>query len=285
MLPVQLTADALAFVDGETDVALRGVCGMAATWRPLVQHSDSLIVSMGAVNAFAGAAGLFAEMLAELPSARSLPAECPAAFAPPAPDEGSICEAMKGEFASVRQAYRRSLLESISQEPLLGSLLTDPVATDARLAQRVASACGGRAREQLVSDQPLRLQVDAPQWEFACIANAVGCILADIAAPAYADYAQRGQDHLARIRLMATLLWLREHGSGSDPLAARLGSLPPALRSESRPVEASIDGSRLQVSLFWTHRHAHWQVPLAPYVSQAKANPPRPSFAKGGGGD
>lgn len=263
VLPVQLTAEALAFVDGRSDTALAGVCGMAGTWRPLVQHSDSLVLSMTAAGTYAAAAGLFAEMLAELPPGQDLPPTCAKAFAMPLPQEGSICEAMKGEFEQVRQSFRKSLLQTSGHERFTASILLDPAATDARVAQRLAMACGEQARANLAADRPLRLPVQEPGWEFACIANAGGCLLSDIAAPAYVDYAYRGQDHVARVRLMATLLWLREQNAEVAAPGAALESLPPALRGPARPVTLSADGSHLQVPLFWTNRGDHWQVPIA----------------------
>ena len=71
----------------------------------------------------------------------------------------------------------------------------------ARGAPKFAWYCGAQAREQVAQDRPL---IDptppASRRSLACASNAVGCILADIAAPAYVDYGLRLQDADARLR-------------------------------------------------------------------------------------
>ena len=64
-----------------------------------------------------------------------------------------------------------------------------------------------------------------------CIANTVGCAIIDAVQPLLeeADKDTYTLDHAARLRLAATLLWLREHPGGS--IAERFAHRPSELRS------------------------------------------------------
>jgi hypothetical protein len=57
------------------------------------------------------------------------------------------------------------------------------------------------------------------------------------------------QDTAAAMRLTSALLWLRAH-PGTQPLPQRLAALPPELRGERRPLQASADGQGVQVALY-----------------------------------
>ena len=77
--------------------------------------------------------------------------------------------------------------------------------------------------------------------------NASGCILTDIAEPAYATYVARAKAFGDHIRLAATLAWL--HGtdtSDSRPLAERLADRPAALEGVW-PVKVVDGGAALEV--------------------------------------
>lgn len=72
----------------------------------------------------------------------------------------------------------------------------------------------------------------------------LGCVLTEIAAPAYPAYASRAQDAAAMLRLLLAQRWLRQQAG--DALDA-LQRLPAQLRSPTRAPQLSADGRRLQV--------------------------------------
>jgi hypothetical protein len=82
------------------------------------------------------------------------------------------------------------------------------------------------------------------QDRFACIANPLGCTLANISGPDMQQYAGRPQDAAAMLRLVAAQRWLRQ-----QPVAVSvaLQTLPEALRSPTRTPVLSEEGQWLQV--------------------------------------
>src|SRR3546814_3800713 len=77
----------------------------------------------------------------------------------------------------------------------LNRLVHDPEKTRALIAGNFAPACSSATRAMLAADErPGWPQEPRPRLRMECIANMAGCILADIAAPAYAGYGLRAQD-------------------------------------------------------------------------------------------
>lgn len=105
--------------------------------------------------------------------------------------------------------------------------------------------------------------------------DAAGCILMDVASPAYADYGQRLQDSGARIRVLGALAWLRERAASGDARNARdlIVDLPGALRGPGRAVEVDPGGRHLRIELFDTRQDSHWRVPLPPQLHGPPAMP------------
>lgn len=192
-------AHAVAFAQGRRHDGLTGVCRDADTWRRLVPNSDSLIVSMVAMRSYDRSLRLFADMLAELPAGHPLPAECGTAFAMPAVGETSLCTAMKGEFAFM-QAVTRQVAGGART-----ALVFDREMTAAQMARNLVGACGGPA-------VPTRsvANTGGSWWRsllrLECASNPVGCVLGDIAAPAYGAYPRRAADHAVRMQAGAALL-------------------------------------------------------------------------------
>lgn len=271
-----LTQHALDFANGDAELALTGACGDLTAWRRIGTNSDSLIARMiGIAYATDGYAKLIADMLAELPPEHPLPAACVPAFAAPSSEESLLCEAMKGE-----SAYMRSSIEALGKAPRpMGNamdfffpVLFDADMTQARMATSLAYACNAEARAHAKADTPADFASGRPRLGFDCVANSVGCMLADIAAPAYETYARRAQDYSARLRLMGALLWLREHSDGESSLDDTLRKLPPSLVSPGHPIEVADGGRSLRIAQFDATRGAYWQVPLPrPASKQAPA--------------
>lgn len=267
LMTLASTRHALRFVDGDVDAALVGACRALGGWRRLAGDSDSLLVAMYAVAGIDGHARLLADMLAEVPPGHPLPVECGPALAPLHSGGMGLCPAMRGEWEYVQSAM--DVLET--GQGWLGSVgqnfLLDRQATAALAAWNMSWSCGEEAEQMLAEDRPIRPpQDDRGPWRFECVANVSGCILMDIARPAYADYGQRMQDAGAQIRVLRTLGWLRERSAAGDARSAGelLAELPAALRSPGRAVEVDPDGGHLRIELFDSRQDSHWRIPLPP---------------------
>ncbi|AKC87714.1 hypothetical protein [Pseudoxanthomonas suwonensis] len=280
------TRDAWRFAAGDVDAALAGVCSGVLQGRRMVEAGDSLIGSMIGATLVQGNATLLAEMLAELPRGHALPARCDAAFALPLALEDGVCRTMLAEGRFATGGLRSHVTTAVAAEvadrdwPKWGArLLFDPERTVARGAPKFAWYCGAQARELIARDRPLRDPTPPPsRWSLACASNAAGCILADIAAPAYADYGLRLQDADARLRTMAALLWLRGRDGEIDEAA--LAQLPAPMRSPARPLRLDAVAGTLVTALHERPRegpggHAgNWSVPLPASRLQAAGAPP-----------
>ncbi len=252
-LQVPLSAHALAHVQGDSQRALAGLCRDAGSGRMLMAHGDNLLTTMMGSAMLAANARLFAAVLAELPADAPLPANCATAFVPLSPDEASICTGMRGEFAMQREAA--ALMDGkLKESRQWGSLFYSSRKVIARSAETLGDACLPEARQALAEDRrlpppPARI---LPWWQLECLTDSIGCILSNIAAPAYGGYANRLQDTAAELRMLNAALWLRGHApqDATVPLAERLNNLPAELRSAHRPITVSADGSALETPTY-----------------------------------
>jgi len=248
-LQVPLGAHALAHVRGDSPRALAGLCRDAGSGRMLMAHGDNLLTTMVGSAMLVANEALFAAVLAELPLDAPLPAACATAFAPLSPDEAGICNGMRGEFA-MQRGLATLMDRKIQDTQRLGVLFYSGRKTLARTAETLGDACLPEARQAIAEDRRL----PAPParvlawWRPECLVNSIGCILGNIAAPAYGGYANRQQDTAAQVRLLGAVLWLREHAArdAATPLAERLDGLPAELRSAHRPITVSADGTALE---------------------------------------
>ena len=267
------TRAAWHFVNGEVDVALAGACSGALQGRRMIEAGDSLIGSMIGAALVQGNAALLAEMLAELPRGQVLPAQCDAAYALPLPLGDGVCRTMLAEGRFATGGLRSQIAAGIAAGALSqdlpewgGKLFFDPERTAARGAPKFAWYCGAQARALVAQDRPLRDTTPLPtRWSLACVSNAVGCVLADIATPAYADYALRLQDADARLRTTAALLWLRQQPGTID--AAALAGLPGGMASPARPFQFDAAAATLGTPLYAKPRDGEpaggvWRIPL-----------------------
>ena len=231
------SARVLAYLQGDIDGALRGSCRGLQLGRRLVTGGSYLVESIIGASLVQANAQLLADMLVELPADQPLPAECEQAMKPMRAAEQSLCRAMQGEYAMSRAA-----IETSAQE-FGGVLVLDRRSTLARVAGNLGWACGAAAMTALEADRPLPVPAP-PQHDFGCLSNIMGCVLADIAGPAYPAYSSRPQDAAAMVRLIGAQRWLRQQAE--DPVDA-LKRLPAQFRSQVRAPQLSADGRRLQV--------------------------------------
>ena len=248
------TRDALLFAQGKQQEALANVCRSIASWRRYAGNSNMLIASMVATSySTDGYGGLFAEMLAAMPADAPIPAQCHAALAEVRPAELSLCEAMKGEFAygdtAMRDLAHAREGGTFRDSRFARRFLLDAEATSAMTASNMDEACDKRIERMFAQDVPVEsLRAGKSlRHRFACIGNAVGCILSDIAAPVYVDYFRRRQDQGMKLKLLGTLLWLHEHPRPRAPLAERLQQRPAHLKSPTRDIVIDADGRRLAI--------------------------------------
>lgn len=231
------SARALAYVQGDIDGALRGACRGLQLGRRLVPGGSYLVESIVGASLVQAHAQLLADMLVELPADHPLPAECEPAMEPLRAEEQSLCRAMQGEYAMSRAAIESSAQESG------GVLMLDRNSTLARVAGNLGWACGAAAMAALEADRPLPVEAP-PRRDFGCLSNVMGCVLTEMAAPAYPAYSSRSQDAAAMLRLLGAQRWLRQQAE--DPVEA-LQRLPAQFRSPVRSPQLSADGRRLQV--------------------------------------
>ncbi len=247
------TRDAWRFTQGDVDAGLAGACAGVSQGRTLIVAGDSLIGSMVGAALIQGNATLLAEMLAELPRKHALPQACHDAFAQPLPVEDGVCRMMLMEGRYITEGLRHDVTATIAAGDQVPAWITplffDPERTAARGAPKFAWHCSEQARELIARDEPLLDPTPLPSpRSLACVSNAAGCIVTDIAAPAYGNYGVRLQDVQARMRTMAALLWLREQEGGMD--ANLLAQWPSAMQSPSRSVHLNEAHATLGTALF-----------------------------------
>lgn len=249
---LSMTSNALDFVQGRTEQALVGVCADAQVARVLLRSGDDLIMPMVGAAMLRNNAHLFADMLAELPVQHPLPAQCLVAFAPLAVDEVSLCNALHGEsrmvLSMLEADVRKDQAGDLSWDDRLSLRLLDHERTHALMAPTYTWACSAPVRSLLAQDQAVpQAMIPVPDTvSMGCIANAVGCLLAGVARPDYAQYQHKLQDTAAAVRALSAVLWLRDHPS-AQTLEQRLAGVPPALRGQARPLQPGADGLSVQL--------------------------------------
>lgn len=206
------TRYAVQFAAGDQLTALDGVCRAMSDWRRLGSNTDMLLVRMvAAAYAGQGYGRLAADMLAEIRVDAALPASCQQAFALPRLEEVSICRAMRGDFAFIQNGLRNGLEPSSSKYGRLRTwLFLDADMTRAQSAKSMAALCNNEHQQAILQDQAMPPAVPAGFLRIQCVSNSIGCILSEIAVPAYHGYADRMRDFMAMQRTLAGLVWLRD---------------------------------------------------------------------------
>lgn len=278
------TRTAWRFHAGQVDAALADACADTALGARMIESGDTLIGSMIGAALVRENTALLAQMLAGLPREHPLPAQCAATFARPLALDQGLCRTMGNEgrlvISGMREHADVSFAASAVEADLpewAARLLFDPERTAARMAPAFAWYCGDQARDLLARDLPL----DGPapphsRLSLRCASNAIGCILADIARPAYGDYGRRLQDAGAQLRGMTVLLQLRAQDGPIDPVA--LERLPAPLSGGARPLLLDPEAATLGVALYGHLAEADaartWSLPLPASRLQAVAPSP-----------
>lgn len=269
------TRHALLFLQGRRAEAFEGVCRAATTWRRIGANSDNLIARMiGAAYGGQSYPHLFAEMLAETPRDFVLPPSCAVAFSAPTGAELSFCQAMRGEFA-YQQSGMKAIGSGLLGEPtwwpdVMLPLIWDEEMTQADSAEVLGYYCSDEAERGMREDVPVsRPELSLGWTRFQCVSNALGCMLGEIAAPAFDGYAGRVQDSNANIRLIGILLRLRAETSDVRPFAERLHAAAGEIGSVDREISMTSEGRSVRLRNYQKSMGEYWEIPLPGYFQNA----------------
>ena len=249
-----LTTIAVDFVDGRQAQSLGAACRQALSVRRLHAHTNTLITSMVGIMWMEADERLLASMLRELPSDQSIPDECMRAFAPPAQADISLCAPMQHQFevtASTVAVVVPDQLHGIQRLKMVA--LLDARGFRRLLAPTYAWACQQNVQIAALADQRFHMShLLAVRYDvFDAVSNAIGLILARIAAPAYTQYAARNQDYAASLRIMDWLLRTRATAMTAADWQQQLAKALPALReSGNRNISIDPDGRFLRMGYY-----------------------------------
>lgn len=257
ILATPLAAHAQAYLRGDPQRAMAGLCRDAASARMLMTHSDYMFPAVVGGAWLNANAEELAAMLSELPPDTSLPATCNTALAPPTAFEMSACTAMRGEFLRVSAQFRSNRDAFRKQR---ANLFFDENKSKARAAENMGWLCLPESIDAIAKDHPVPAPPHVSMFRLECATNYVGCVLSSVAGLDSSAYARRLQDVGAKLRLLQAILWLRENATelAGQPLPKRLQALPASLRQGPRTITVSADGRALQ---------------LPSYSAQAKGTP------------
>ncbi|WP_458070713.1 hypothetical protein [Rhodanobacter sp. BL-MT-08] len=244
-----LTSVALDFVEGRTTQGLSGVCMNALTMRRLHGRNNTLVGTMIAAARLEGAASLFARMMSELPPDQALPESCDRAFVPLEVTDVDLSGSMQWEFRAATGIYQNHAPTKKDTTDWLGELTFSTMATERQQAEQFAWISSNEVNKKILSDSPFVVQ-DFPRQAdiFDWVSNASGNVLILIPQPAYADYLNRQEDVAATLRLVATILWLRQTHANGETLTVRLQHRPAWMHmAEDRDLHLTQDGRSLHM--------------------------------------
>lgn len=266
------TRHALLFVQGRREEAFEGVCRSIATWRRIGANSDNLISRMIG-SAYGGETypALFLEMLVETPRDLALPAACTEAFAPLADAELSLCQAMRGEFAYQDSAIELLGTAALERDQSFPDALVPLVYNKEMTLADGAEALGHFCLPEIQRDMRDDLLMPRPQtwpgvWRLQCVSNAMGCMLGEIALPAFDDYSARILDANAHLRLIALLLRMRADTGDARATLVRLRAMQDEVGSSVRELSLGADGRTVRMRNYGTGRGEFRETPLPPYL-------------------
>lgn len=266
-MKLQLSAPALAFTEGQPAQALAALCQQATSVRRLHAHTNSLVGAMVGVAWMDGIERELAGMLAALPADQAVPAACAQAFAPVAPRDVDLCAPMQREYAVSNTAL--AVADPARQPDWLRRAgmwsLFSPALTQRLAAPSYAHACQAEVRAAQLADRALPLPPPLRYDLVDRVTNIIGVILAQIAGPAYDQYAIRNQDYAAGLRLTAWLLAHRADTHGAAAWQQRLQQALPSLQQGGdRQFSVDPDGRHVRMQRRAKHHGTPLLLPLAP---------------------
>lgn len=283
LFPLQLTAAALAYVDGNRDAAFARLCRNTATWRRFRSHTDSLIIDMVGVAQMTGATKLYAEMLAEQPADFAPP--CPEVFAPLADAELDQCAVFRQEHVYLKNTFEDAVVFATTgfevdvQSPLQRALaaLVNRRHVTLMSAPLFARFCSTPHRERAARRDPAPLPPPPGCPVAAWVFDPLGCDVLRIEDDAYDDYYRRVLDLDARLKLLSTAIWLRTQPADGDR-AAQFAARPKALDSTPHGMIIDTSARLLRMNNLVSGKGAVWDIP---YAVAAPAEPAAEDSAAG----
>lgn len=266
---IRLSELALQWSEGDRHAALTGACRNAGAWRRLRHETSLLITSMLTVAYLESSLDLVVDMLSELADADAVPAECREALTPINTRDVSICPEMRSEFAIMQNSLkgladarqRESLGDAIANAVFVPLIYSDELHA-AWFSPSYAVACTEVAQAGGMVDRAIFAL--APEISpTSCASALANCILAHAAMPDFREYHERLLDSAARLRLAATVLWLRDTRDDPRSVAERFAERPDTLRSGTRDSGIDADGRSIWVDNFYARRGARSVLALA----------------------
>ncbi|MCB1553447.1 MAG: hypothetical protein KDJ14_06525 [Xanthomonadales bacterium] len=272
--PVMLLDVALQFSRGDTQAALARHCADTLAWRQLKGHTDSLLFESVTAAHLRRATSLYADMRGELPAGVALPADCRAAFGLPRAEERQSCDVYRAEYRMLDAAMQPQMLAQGPGEPAgldgmrrwFADIAINQKAMSARSAERFAALCAVLDTPSKQIRQAIRAGVHACGVAEKLF-DPVGCILSDIASPAYTDYWKRDRDWEGSVRLVVLADAL---GQAADPSAAFAAA--QSLRSGFEQEVRFADGRLgMRPLLVRSEPEGWWSIPLPGSAVDAEA--------------
>ncbi len=267
---IRLSALALRWSEGDRHAALSDACRNAGAWRRLRHDTNLLIASMLTVAYLESRLDPVAHMLAELPDADAVAAECRVALAPIDKRDVSICSEMRSEFAFMQNSLKG--LADARQHESLGDAIANAVFVPliysdeqhaAWFSPTYAVAGTELAQEEGLADRPIITL--APEISpTRCASALANSILAHAAMSDFREHHERLLDSAARLRLAATVLWLRDTRENPRNVAGRFAERPDVLRSATRASGIDADGRSIWVDNLHDRRAPPSILALAP---------------------
>lgn len=240
------TLFAVRFAQGQREAAIASTCRAITDWRKLGAHDDMLI-SWAVARSFSteGYGGLLAQMLAEVPNGQPLPSACTEAMTVPVAAEISMCTTMRGEFGFMSQSMASIIDAESHKRGLQQKIFSDGDMTKAMMAVPMAKYCAPATDAAFAADKATPMTPSPGLYRLQCVANAVGCILSDVAAPGYQGFDLGHRDGLAMKRTLAGLAWWRAQPDAAKDPKAMLARLPAEFRSAAHPLKLNPEKTAL----------------------------------------
>ena len=103
----------------------------------------------------------------------------------------------------------------------------------------------------------------------------MGCMLGEIALPAFDGYSARILDDNAHLRLIALLVRMRTDTGDARPISVRMRAMQDEVGSSVRELSLGADGRTVRMHNYDTGRGEFREIPLPPYLraNAAAASP------------
>lgn len=255
------TQAALDFDAGRQGDALAATCRLVDGWRKWLRAPEFPFDQMMGTAEIATTLELQASMLALMPADGAPITACEHMRNLPVLEKSATCRVAKGELRMQQVFVAFGDYANSDPSPARRQLhraLVRPEHTLAATASVLSPACEDAFVETLQADVRVPSSARFSFLQLQCVANLAGCM--ELRRPAaLPTYQRQMQDYRARMKVVATLWWLRDTATDTRPVAERLPNRPAALR-QGRPIEL-VDG-RLQIEQYDRAGSMVWSVPL-----------------------